>query len=127
MVRSDDWVGTGARREGVSDAIHRDTFVELAFRWLEQGRCTSAVMTVPATVRNYDGDPLDARATAVWVVNILLALEPYVPRLRAYQAAIASGPAATVRARIGWLLKAHVPAQIIDQQATMSTLATVTA
>lgn len=95
VVRSDDWVGTGARREGVSDAIHRDTFVELAFRWLEQGRCTSAVMTVPATVRNYDGDPLDARATAVWVVNILLALEPYVPRLRAYQAAIASGPAAT--------------------------------
>ncbi len=100
VVRSDDWLGAGRRRQEVTDATRQSTFVLVATEWLLNGRCTVEALTLPATFKDYDGREIDARVTARWVIRVLNALEPFVPRLRAFRAAAATPSSATSAAPV---------------------------
>jgi hypothetical protein len=84
VVRSDDWVALGQRRRDLPGAKTRETFVLVATEWLLSGRRPVEELTLPATLNDFDGTPVEASITAKWVVDVLLALEPYVPALRHY-------------------------------------------
>ncbi|MGH9199794.1 MAG: hypothetical protein ACRD2A_00985 [Vicinamibacterales bacterium] len=51
-------------------------------------------LSLPKTVHNGDGNDVDAAETAQWVIDVLIALDPYVPSLRQYRSRAAlAGPA----------------------------------
>ena len=85
VVRSDDWLGAGARRKDVTDAKRVDVFVQIATEWLLRGCCPPTELGLPKTVLSYDGREVDAVETAQWVIEVLTALDPYVPSLREYR------------------------------------------
>lgn len=87
IVRSDDWLGAGRRRQEIVNATTRATFELVATEWLLNGRCAADALGLPATFKNYDNVDIDARETATWVIGVLNALEPFVPRLRAFHLA----------------------------------------
>jgi uncharacterized protein (DUF2235 family) len=92
VVRSDDWVALGQRRRDLPGAKTRDTFVHVATEWLLSGRRPVSELTLPATFPDVDGTPVEGQVAAQWVVDVLLALEAYVPALRDY-----TPPASTTR------------------------------
>lgn len=87
IVRSDDWVAIGERREDLVSARTRETFISVASEWLLKGRCSCAELSLPPKFKDYDGVDVDALSTAEFIVAVLCALEPFVPELRAYRSA----------------------------------------
>jgi hypothetical protein len=86
VVRSDDWLGVGQRRRDVTGALKRDLFVATCADWL-LNRCTSIDdLQLPATVLDYDENPVEPRVAIQWLIEVLTALEPFVPTLREYRA-----------------------------------------
>ena len=84
VVRSDDWLARGQRRKDLPGAKTRETFIHVATEWLLSGRRPVPELDLPATFLDFDGTPVDGQETARWVIEVLVALEPYVPSLRAY-------------------------------------------
>ena len=84
------------RRQDLPGAKTRETFVTVATEWLLSGRRSVAELPLPVTFSDVDGTPIEARIAAQWVVDVLLALEPYVPALRTYMpTASVNSPAQT--------------------------------
>ena len=82
VVRSDDWLGPGQRRADVLTSTTRTVFVLVATEWLLSGRRAAAELGLPATVDDYYHQPVPGLDAAQWVIEVLIALEPYVPALR---------------------------------------------
>ncbi len=84
VVRSDDWLAKGQRRGDLQNAKRRETFVDVATEWLLSGRRPVTDIAWPATFRDFDGTDVSGLQAAQWVIDVLVALEPYVPSLRGY-------------------------------------------
>lgn len=86
VVRSDDWLGIGERRRDVTHAFTRDLFVDTCTQWLLSGCPSIADFELPATVQDYDGNEVaDVLAAVQWLLDVLTALEPFLPALRQYR------------------------------------------
>jgi hypothetical protein len=86
VVRSDGWLGSGHRREDVVNAQSRSAFVQVAAAWLLSGRRPVHELSLPKVVKDLEHQDIVLEAdAAAWIVRVLLALEPYVPSLRANQ------------------------------------------
>src|SRR6185295_11029566 len=93
VVRSDDWLGEGQRRRDVAVALSRQLFVDTCTDWLLNGLSSIDQLGLPAKVRDYQGEEMDAKDAAQWLIDVLTALEPFVPSLREYRTrAAARGP-----------------------------------
>jgi hypothetical protein len=90
VVRSDDWLGEGQRRRDVALALTRELFVDTCTNWLLYGFSSIDELRLPPTVRDYEGREMDAREAAQWLLDVLTAVEPYVPSLRDYRAQAAA-------------------------------------
>ena len=98
IIRSDDWVSEGRSRNEVTDAHTRQVFVLIATEWLLNGGCAVEALPLPARISTYNNNDADPRDTAQWVIDVLTALNPYVPALRDYQARPRSGQSASAAA-----------------------------
>jgi hypothetical protein len=85
VIRSDDWLGEGRRRGDVARALRRQLFVDTCTDWLLYGLSSIDDLGLPAKVTDYRGEERDARDAALWLIDVLTALEPFVPSLRAYK------------------------------------------
>lgn len=93
VVRSDDWLGEGQRRREVAVALSRKLFVDTCTDWLLYGLSSIDELDLPAKVPDYNGDEMDAKDAAQWLIDVLIALEPFVPSLREYRTRAATrGP-----------------------------------
>ncbi len=87
VVRSDDWLGIGESRRDVTNAFTRELFVETCTEWLLHGCPATSELIPPATVTDYDGnDVLDVPAAVQWLIDVVAAVEPFLPSLREYRA-----------------------------------------
>jgi hypothetical protein len=84
VVRSDDWLAPGRRREELKNATTKQTFVDVATAWLLNGRCQVSALNLPGSFKDYDDADVPAQEAARWIIAVLEALEPYVPSLRAW-------------------------------------------
>ena len=86
IFRSDSWVAAGQGRAADSNRnIHRDGFISVVSEWLLADRADPACLTISTPLTNYDRKvPLAAADIVPWVVQITLAIEPYVAELREY-------------------------------------------
>jgi hypothetical protein len=93
VVRSDDWFGEGQRRRDVNLklALTRQLFVEICTDWLFHGLSSIDQLGLPPKVKNYNKDEVDAQDAAQWIIDVLTALEPFVPPLRDYRARVVRG------------------------------------
>jgi hypothetical protein len=85
VIRSDDWLGVGQRRREVTRALTRQLFVDTCTDWLLNGCVTIDDLDLPAQVSDYYGDSLDPREAVQWLIDVLTALEPFLPTLRDYR------------------------------------------
>lgn len=84
VVRSDDWLGVGQRRRAVDLALSRELFVDICSNWLLQGLSSVDDLDLPARIQDYRGKEIDPKVAAQWLIEVLTALEPFVPSLRDY-------------------------------------------
>ena len=86
VVRSDDWLGAGERRRDVQNAFSRQLFVDTCTEWLLNGCPSMTAFPLPATVTDYDGNEVaDVSSAIQWLIEVFLALEPFLPSLREYR------------------------------------------
>jgi hypothetical protein len=85
VVRSDDWLGEGRRRRDVAIALSRKLFVDTCTDWLLYGFSSIDELGLPEKVHNYKGEEVDAKDAAQWLIDVLTAIEPFVPSLRQYR------------------------------------------
>jgi len=89
VVRSDDWLGEGRRRRDVESALTRQFFVETGTDWLLCGFAPIDTLRLPEKVSDYYGKEMDAKDAAGWLIDVLTAIEPFVPSLREYRMQVA--------------------------------------
>jgi len=99
VVRSDHWLGEGRRRRHVDPnlALSKELFVDTCTDWLLYGLSSIDELVLPATVHNFNGGQVDAKNAAQWLIDVLIALEPFVPSLREYRANAARRSAADTK------------------------------
>jgi hypothetical protein len=86
VIRSDDWFGIGDRRRNVTQAISRQVFVDVCSDWLFAGCPDIATFTLPPEIEDYNGNKITTVSDTVqWLLAVLVALEPFLPSLRAYR------------------------------------------
>jgi hypothetical protein len=90
VVRSDDWLGEGQRRRDVAVALSRQLFVDTCTDWLLYGCSSIDDLRLPEKVRDYNGDEMDAKEAAQWLIDVLTAIEPFLPSLREYRTVAAT-------------------------------------
>ena len=86
VVRSDDWLAPGDRRRSLTDDISLASFTSVAAEWLLQGRPAPHAIVVAQPLVNAAGAPVEPLSATAWIVDVLEALEPYVPALRDFTA-----------------------------------------
>jgi hypothetical protein len=87
VVRSDDWLGIGERRREVMLAFTRQLFVDVCTEWLLTGCPAAGELRLAVQVTDYDGnDVQDAAAAVQWLIDVMAAVEPFLPSLREYRA-----------------------------------------
>jgi len=102
VVRSDDWLGIGERRRNVESAFKRELFVETCTDWLLCGCPAPDAFRLPRVVTDYDGNEADVALTVQWLLEVLVALEPFLPTLREYRAKLRTcGVATAPRQSVG--------------------------
>jgi hypothetical protein len=88
-VRSDDWLAPApqlnSRREDLTVNCSRNTFMRVATAWLQAGKPAAAALDLRDPLTDFDGNVIDTRDAAAWIVEVLRLLELYVPELRDYQ------------------------------------------
>ena len=90
VVRSDDWLGEGQRRRDVAIALSEKLFVDTCTDWLLYGCSSIDELGLPEKVRDYNGEEMDAKDAAQWLIDVLTAIEPFVPSLREYRTQVAT-------------------------------------
>lgn len=93
VVRGDDWLASGQRRDALVFAQRYEAFVQIATEWLLSGRRPVTELPLPPLLKDFEGQDVDALSVARWVIAVLTGLEPYVPALRAYSPARRVQPA----------------------------------
>jgi hypothetical protein len=84
VVRSDDWLAAGQRRDELRDSISLNSFVAVAAIWLLAGKPDVVSDLVKEPLTDAYGRDVPAERALGWLIEVLRGLEPYVPDLRAF-------------------------------------------
>lgn len=87
VFRGDDWVAVGKGRGNWNRDVTQEGFVAIVSAWLMAGRCDANSLTLPDTVAftTHAGAALDRAQTVQWVLQVALAIEPFVADLRQHR------------------------------------------
>lgn len=85
-VRSNLWLASAAALTTVREELVRnyslETFTRVAVAWLEAARPDPKTLVFEKDLLDFDGTKVDSLEAAIWIVEVLKALEYYVPNLR---------------------------------------------